>query len=338
MDQRAAHTAGVGFGRGESLALLAALCYAVVNALLRSVAGEIDPFLGSLVRQLPLFAIVVTLLVILRPPVVAPRAPEFFGPRTVAALLAAGTVSFLIGNVLLFLSLDWAGLAVATAATQGGVVVGGALSSWIVLREPPPRWQLAGAGVILVGLCVIAAPGIDPDRGLLLVPGLLLGVATGFCYTVANTVSRHAQRRPRSFLGALALTNIGGVVALAVTCLVRMGGDLVGAFAHLTGFQLTMVFLAGAVNVIAICSVTLSVRYTTVTRTSTITSLMIVFSTLIAWLVFQEEISVSLLIGSALILLGVFAGQLTRRVPDGAPPPDDRRGTPAGITDNRRIR
>src|SRR3546814_4131691 len=56
----------------------------------------------------------------------------------------------------IFTGLNWVGLAVATAASQGGIVLGSALVSAVVLREPPTRSQLIGIGIVAIGLATIA--------------------------------------------------------------------------------------------------------------------------------------------------------------------------------------
>lgn len=311
---------------GASLALLAAASYATVNALLRSVAADVDPFAGSLIRQLPLLVIATTALIILRPRALQPRAVEFIGGRLVAVLMAAGVISFLVGNVFLFIGLDWVGLAVATAASQGGIVLGGALVSAVVLREPPHRWQLIGIAVVAVGLALVASPGFASLQvGGLAVVGFALSLAAGVCYTISNAASRTVQRRPRTFMTALALTNFGGVLALAITVVVRSGGRLDLVYAALTPAQILILILAGTVNAVAIGSITLAVRFTTVTAVSALGSLVIVFGIVIAWLVFQEEIAVAVIVGAAIIILGVIIAQLQPRAataPSGPPEPD----------------
>ena len=47
----------VNHGRGRVFALVAVVAYTTVNVLLRFVAADVDPFVGSLVRQLPLLVI-----------------------------------------------------------------------------------------------------------------------------------------------------------------------------------------------------------------------------------------------------------------------------------------
>ena len=295
---------------GASLALLAAASYATVNALLRSVAADVDPFAGSLIRQIPLLLIATTALIILRPAALRPRSVEFIGSKWVIVLMVAGVISFLVGNVLLFSGLDWVGLAVATAASQGGIVIGGTLISALVLREPPNRWQLTGVIIVAAGLAVVASPGFGSvHAGFVAILGFLFSFGAGVCYTIANAASRTVQRRPRTFITALAMTNLGGIIALTIAVAVRSGGRFDLAYSALTPNQILVLVLAGTVNAVALASITLAVRFTTVTAVSALSSLVIVFGIIIAWLVFREEIAVAVIIGAAIIISGVLVAQ-----------------------------
>lgn len=301
-------------GIGASLAVLAAASYAVVNALLRSVAADVDPFAGSLIRQIPLLLITTTALIILRPAAVRPKSIEFIGTRMVLVLLVAGSISFLVGNVLLFSGLNFVGLAVATAASQGGMVAGGALVSAIALKEPPSKWQVIGIAIVLIGLIFVASPSFGSVKvNALAAIGFLLSLAAGVCYTISNAASRTVQRKPRTFMTALALTNIGGVIALIVAVGVLNGWRFDLVYQQLTGSQILIILLAGTVNAVAIASITLAVRFTTVTVVSAIGSLVIVFGILIAWIVFHEEIAVAVSVGAAIIIAGVLVTQLKSR-------------------------
>lgn len=307
---------------GALLALLAAASYATVNALLRSVAADVDPFAGSLIRQLPLLVIATAALIVLRPAALRPRSAEFIGSKWVVILMVAGVISFLVGNVFLFSGLSWVGLAIATAASQGGIVVGGTVISALVLREPPTRWQFAGVIIVAAGLVVVATPGFSSvEGGLFAIIGFLLSVGAGVCYTISNAASRTIQRRPRTYITALATTNIGGIIALTIAVAVRSGGRFDLVYSALSPSQIFVLILAGTVNAVALGSITLAVRFTTVTAVSALSSLVIVFGIIIAWLVFQEEIALAVIIGAGIIVVGVVVAQ--KRIPAEVVPPSD---------------
>lgn len=298
------------WGTGEWLALLASVCYATVNALLRSVASDVDPFVASLVRQIPLLVIGMVAVAVVRPTTLAPRHADFVGPRAAVLLLAGGVVSFVIGNVLLMQGLSWVGLAVATAALQGGMVVGGALISWIALREPPTGGQTLGVITVVVGLVIMAGPAMAAALDWRGVVGLVFAATAGACYTANGAVSRAVQRRQRAFLTTLVLTNLGGVITLAAIVAVREGTAVTSA---LTGSQLAVLLAAGTVNAVAIGAITLAVKYTSVASTSMVSASVIVMGTIVAATVFHEPTGPALLTGCVVIIAGIVGGQLLRR-------------------------
>lgn len=298
------------WGTGEWLALLASVCYATVNALLRSVATDVDPFVASLVRQVPLLCIGAVAVAVVRPRNLAPRHADFIGTRAVVLLMVGGVVSFVIGNVLLMQGLSWVGLAVATAALQGGMVVGGALISWLALREPPSRAQTVGVVTVIAGLAVMAGPTMAAALDWRGVVGLLFSATAGACYTANGAVSRAVQRRRKAFLTTLVLTNLGGVLVLAAVVAVREGADLATA---LTTTELAVLLIAGTVNAVAIGAITLAVRHTSVASTSMVSASVIVMGTIVAATVFHEPTGPALLAGCAVIIAGILVGPLSRR-------------------------
>lgn len=298
---------------GVGLGLVSVLAYATVNALLRAVAGEIDPFVGALLRQLPLLAAMAIGALVLRPVAMRPRHAEFIGHRLAMGIFAAGFVALFVGNAILFWAFEWVGLGVSTAGYLGGLLLGSALMSWMI-GERPTAWQFVGMGGIALGLWFTAqsAAGGGGDTWLAVL-GLALAVTTGVCYAVSNQASRISQRRPGRFIATLGMLTVGGVLSLFAFLLVRDGFDLAATFGPVTSFQWTTVLLAGVVNGIALIAVTLALRFTTSTTVSMINSLVIVLGVVFGLVFFGEPVTVSLAIGSALILGGVAVGQLRGR-------------------------
>ncbi len=309
LNQGAVH--GSLIGKGELLALAGALSYATVNALQRSVAKGIDPYVGSLIRQIPLFLMATIFIVVVRPVNIRRHSDNYLGASTLSLLFCAGVASFCIGNILLFAGLNWVGLAVAVAASQGGLVLGGAGISTFVMKEPPSGWQKIGIVVVACGIAVTAAPAlISVRQGTLAILGFGASFAAGVFFTVSNAASRTVQKKGGTFLVALAVTNIGGVFALAFAVFVRAHGTFNQLWHELTSHQLLVLLCAGCVNAVAIASVTLAVKFTNVANVSMILSLVLVFGLFTAWIVFGESISITFLLGATAVLGGVLLGQL----------------------------
>jgi drug/metabolite transporter (DMT)-like permease len=303
-------------GKGELLALTGALSYAIVNALQRSVAQGIDPYVGSLIRQLPLFLLATIFILSVRPLSLRPKSEKYLGTPTLSLLFASGVGSFCIGNILLFAGMNWIGLAVAVAASQGGLVLGGAWLSTFVMKEPPVGWQKIGVVVVAFGIVLTALPSIKSiSQGTLAILGFAVSFSAGVFFTLSGAVSRSFQKSGGTFLVALAVTNIGGVAALVLAVLVRAQGNLNQLWPRLTSHQLLVLLCAGCVNAVAIASITLAVKSTNVANVSMILSLVLVFGVFTAWIVFGESIPITFLLGATAVLSGVLLGQIGPRYP-----------------------
>lgn len=297
------------WGTGESLALLSAGAYAGVNVAIRSVAPTVDAFVGSLIRQLPLLVLASTAVLVLRPAEFRFRSSRFLGRTTIATLMATGTISFLIGNVLLFWGFAAVGLSVGAAASQGGLVLAGALLSSAVLREPPSRMQLVGAGAVVAGLVLtaMAASGAAGSTAWQSATGFLAALGAGVCYAIANSVSRQVQLKRSSFVPVLALLNIGGVLALTAYVVTAASGDVGAAFGNLSTAETATLVAAGLINSVAIGSVTLAVRYATVASVSAIAPAVIVLGVITGAVVFGEPVHPLAALGAVVIVAGIAA-------------------------------
>lgn len=300
-----------GVGLGELLALVSVFAYTTVNTLVRSVSLDVDHVAATLVRQLPTVAIAAIAVAIVRPLAIRPSAPEFIGTRHVWSLLISGVISFMVGNILLMQAFALAGLGAAVVAVQGGMIVGGFVLSWLVLKERPSNRQFTGAAIVVLGLIVAVLPSIGAMKsgwsGLL---GFLAAFGAGTCYTIANTASRAVQRGGRkAFLAALLLSSLGGLIALLVVALARAGFDVAAILQGMTGREILIMVGVGLANSIAVGASTGSVRYTSVATVSTISTLIIVLSVAAGVIFFAERPHPLLLTGAGLILLGVLASQ-----------------------------
>ena len=301
----------IALGRGERWALLAAASYTVVNITLRAAAPEIDPVLGAFLRQVPVA--VIAWLVVLRSGAVEfrPGHPAFLGRDLVWVLLASGAVSLVVGNIAYQLALVTAGLGVSVSGIQAGSVLGGLVLSTISLREPPTRAQGLGAAIVLAGL---AAIGVAQTSGLLPLwyVGLLLAVTAGSCYAAANALTRVVQKRRPLLFVTLAGASVGGLVPLG---LIIGGRELVEPGSVLGGLAPTtvgVVLAAGLANALALASLALAVRYTTVASTNVVSAAAIVFSFVGSVVIFREVGSPPMVAGVALVVIGLVVAQIRR--------------------------
>ena len=215
-------------GVGETWAIITALSYTATNVLLRAAAVNIDPWLGSMLRQIPVALLAWGMVTITRRPEMWPASERFLGWRFVAALVAGGSISFVIGNFLYFNALSSGGLGVTVSGSTSGMVLTGFLAGLIVLRERPALLAWVGAAILIGGLALVGVARGGATEGWL--AGLFLAMGAGAGYASSNVLTRMVQRsRPTTFV-ALAGTSLGGLGPLLVIQLIRGGGNpLAGA-------------------------------------------------------------------------------------------------------------
>jgi drug/metabolite transporter (DMT)-like permease len=314
--------AGRAIGQGEAWAIVTALSYTTVNVLLRAAAVEVDAWVGSLLRQAPVAALAWSAVLVSDRGSVTPADRRFLGWRLLAGLAAAGFVSFVVGNVLFFGSLASAGLGVAAAGAQGGVVLAGALLGTVLLAERQSRVAAVGIGVIVAGLAAIALARGTPGAAWLI--GLALAVGAGTSYAAANLVTRIVQRARAALFVTLAAQSVGGFGVLLVIALARGGADpLLGT----DGDVILIVLAAGVINALALIGIVQSLRHLPLAASSSIQSATIVFSFLAAVVIFGEAAPPFLVAGVGGVAAGIVIAQLGRTAqtaPEPVTPPEGR--------------
>lgn len=314
-------TRGFGrLGRGETWALITALAYTATNLLLRAAAVEIDPWLGSMLRQVPVFALAWGAVIIGRRAEVWPWSTRFLGWQFAIALVVGGTVSFVIGNLFYFNALASGGLGVTASGAQAGIILTALVAGLIALGERPSRQVVTGATVLVGGLALIGlARGASVDGWL---AGLAFALGAGASYAISNVLTRLVQRtRPTTFV-ALAGTSLGGLVPLMLIQVIRGGGNPIdGADPE----QVLIVLAAGCFNAVALLGIVQSMRYTTVAIASSIQSSTVVFSYVAAVILFAESSVPLMVAGVSTVAVGIVISQLGRRT---APPEPTAAVTP----------
>ena len=277
--------------------------------MLRAAAPTIDSALGSLIRLLPV--LVVAWVIVARDGAreFRPGRPEYLGARLISLLVLGGTASFVLGNILYFGALREGGLGITVGGVQAGSVLGGLWMGTLFQREPPRREQLAGAGLIVLGLVAIgwAQTGSVKDLWWL---GLLFALAAGTTYAAANAISRSVQRRRPLVFITLAGSSLGGFVPLAVIVGVRWLASP-GAIT-VDASSAGSVFLAGFANALALGSLAMAVRHAPVASVNTISSGSIVLSFVASVLIFGESGSPAMIVGMVLVTAGILVAQVRR--------------------------
>jgi drug/metabolite transporter (DMT)-like permease len=297
-------------GKGELWALLAALAYALNNVFVRIAVRDYDPnrWMGVALRATPtfLFALVMGWRM-------QRRDPEDVSPlsqgRLTLMLCGYGLATFVIANPLLFRALRVGGVLIATPVT-GTQALWAGLIAMIVLKDPLNARMVGGMAVTIGGITLLAVgqslgTPVSPDWW----QAVPLALGTAFCWSLSGVLVTGAMRRGVDRFSALAMATGSGIIALNVYLL--LSGQL-SAYTTTPPIALLSLLAAGALNAVALVSVTTALSLTTVASATTLNSLQIGLAPLIAWLFLGEPLNLLMGVAIPIIILGVILVQRAR--------------------------
>jgi drug/metabolite transporter (DMT)-like permease len=199
--------------RPRLAALLGAMCIAFSGILYRW--AEVSPSTGTVFRclfGLPILALV------------AIAEQRRFGPLPLATVRLAVVAGVFFAGDLTFWhhAIEAVGAGLATVLGNLQVLIVG-IVAWALLGERPSRATIIALPVVLLGIALISgvgggAYGKDP------LLGVVLGIATAFCYAGYLLVIRHGGRDIRRPAGPVAIATASTAVTAAIVGLVV--GDL----------------------------------------------------------------------------------------------------------------
>lgn len=298
-------------GPGERWAIVAAISYTTVNVILRAASARTDPFVGSILRQIPVATLAWAVVLATGAHEFRRGDPAYVGGRLLGGLVLGGFLSFFIGNVLFFRALDEGGLGITVNGAQAGAVLAGLSLSALILRERPRQEQVAGALVIAAGLGLVALAQLDAVREHWYV-GLLFALLAGSCYAASNVVTRAVQRSRPALFVTLAAASIGGLIPLALAVAARGGLETASAAGLDLGTALA-VLLAGCVNALALVGLTRAMKYVDVATTNTLSSSQVLWSFIAAVVLFGEVGSLAMIAGVICVVAGIVLAQVDRK-------------------------
>lgn len=300
--------------------LTAGLAYASMNLCLRATAVQTEPFVGALIRAGPVVLLGWTMLAWQ----CRTHRPARPSARATAALVAVGLLFNVTGNGSFQFALAQAGLTVTVPVSSGAVLWGGAAVGWWLLRER--LTLLASLGLLfLVAAMPLLTVGASGGGGLIWL-GALAACLAGLSYGGGNALLRQTVVTNQLSQGlALAIVPCAGLVGLAGIVIVQHGP------AALIVDRSTLVWLlvAGCFNAVALGSLSRALTTLPTTRVNALSTLQTAISALGGIVIFGEPLTLTLLAGLALSLVGVILSQ--RRSPSATtrPPTDQASPDPA---------
>ncbi len=299
-------------GAGELWALGSALSYSLTNVYtsLAARAEGMNDLLGVAVRATPAFLLAVILVVArTRRPAVAPPGDRTPDARLNLVLFASGLCTFVLGNPLMFAAMRAGGVLVTTPIT-GTHVLWGAVFAAFLLHEPINR-RMVWAMLLSIGGVVTLTLGRTAQ--VTLSPGWWAAIpyaaATAVCWAMGGVLSTYAMRQGVDRFRALA--TVSGTALLCVNAYLLLSGQA-GAYTATPPAPMVSALVAGLFNAAAlVCSMS-AFALTSVASASTLGSLQIALSPLIAWLFMGEKMNGAMALGILLITLGIIGVQRAR--------------------------
>jgi drug/metabolite transporter (DMT)-like permease len=299
-------------GAGELWALGAALSYSLTNVYTGiAVRGEaINYFMGVALRATPTFLLALTLaLVTVRRRHSRQTTTPSVGASLNLVLFASGLCTFVIGNPLLFAAMRAGGVLIATPIS-GTHVLWGAVLAALLLHEPlNPRMArgmlLSVAGVLVLTLGRTAQATLNPGWWL----AVPYAAGSAVSWAMGGVLTAYALRRGADRFQALATTS--GTALVCLNAYLLLSGRI-HSYVTTSSAPVMSSLVAGLFNAAALVCATSAFALTSVASATTLSSLQIAISPLIAWLFLGERMNGVMALGILLITLGVLAVQRAR--------------------------
>ena len=197
-----------------------------------------------------------------------------------------------------------------SSAADGSVLVPGlipittALLAWVLLRERPASRSQLGLLIALIGLVIVARPtgAIDRDR----VIGDLLFVGAAFAWAAYTLAGRRATARYGSVSANVYATTAGTLLLLPFTFLDGGWSPLAHAPA---GAIAGIAYLAVLGTVVAFVAFYEGVRMIGAARAASFALLVPIFGVLSSVVVLHEPLTISLAIGGAIVIAGLWLAE-----------------------------
>lgn len=256
----------------------AGMLFALLNALMRTMAMQLDPFETQFLRYL--------CGTLVMAPFVLRSGVDAFRPRHVGGQFLRGVVHT-VGLCLWFLALPHVPLAVMTSIGFTGpifVMIGAA----IFFREPVrvDRWLAALAG--FAGVAIVVGPKLSAAGGIYTLVMLASSPLFAASFLVTKELTRYESARVIVLWQTLSVTVLSLPLALLhwqTPTLAQLGAFAVSGLIGTTGnYCLTRAFA------VADISASQSVKF-----------LDLVWASLLGWLIFADHPSGSTLVGGAVI-------------------------------------
>ncbi len=279
---------------GYILALSAGLAFSVGDVLVRLASTELTPKLNLMLSLLIGTPLAVAVALIYR--------QEFPPANALYLYLIAGLLNFVLGRLLFYYSIAWAGAATSSVITSLATPLA-AINAWLLLGEMPRLGEIIGLAAVASAVLIASKkPSGLSLHGGSAAKGILAGVGAALMFSLSAPAVRAANSLGGSPLWGMALSYIVAIPFAAVVAapdlkrsLTGKGVASIGAGALFTATA--QMFRYTALSLITVASVSIMV------------ALFPIYTAFLTYLIFgkysMEKPGLAHFMGAALAVIGV---------------------------------
>ena len=306
-DPTASHIAGRQLMLGTLLGCISAVGYTAANGFLKAAAeSELDPIWVSSVKTLPTVVGALPWLIWSWH-----RGQRLFPARIVVLeLLVAGLFGQLAGNVLFQWSLGIVGLAITVPLCFGAIICSSVVLGRLWLHESVTRATVFSVGLIVAAIWILSLSANDAYQPILqqaaptgrIATAVVAACIAGGAYGVLGLVIRRAAIAKASVAATTFLISGVGAVSLSMLSWRQQGWQ---GIEQTTADQWVLMVSAGICNFIAFVALTRALQITSLIFVNAINASQVAMAAVLGVLLFGEKVSLGLLLGSTLTVLGL---------------------------------
>jgi drug/metabolite transporter (DMT)-like permease len=303
------------FGRGVLFGLLSSVGYTAANIFLRHVS-DINPVWVCFVKSLPTIALTIPWLIL-----ATYRGSVRLPGRSAFAMLIGGGVAGQVGGNFCFQwSLDIVGLALAVPLTTGSLIIAGAILARVFLGETISRRNLIANAILIIAVCVLSLGAGDAFEKIhqttdgdwtLIVLGVIAACVPGIGYSLQNIILRRVLTNGNHMSAALLTISTTGALIAFFWLQVTVGFRAI--VFQTDGTALVVMFCAGICNAAAFVALSAALRWTPIWFVYALSSTQLTLAAVFGVWLFHEPLSQTLIIGSALTIVGLAVMQTKKK-------------------------
>lgn len=297
--------------------IVSAVGYMLANICLRSVT-DLDPVWVSQVKAVPT-VVGVAPLIILRLIRSQPLMPS---GQILTMIVAVAALGQLGGNVAFQWSLSVIGIAICVPLTLGAMIVSGAILGWTILGDRISRSMAMASTLLIVAIGVLSlgapqanasmqhSPIASQPRVALVLAGVAAACFSGCAYSCLGVALRFASNRGTPVSSLLFVVALTGFVLLGAMVYARQQRFPTET---LQGSHFLYLVAAGTFNLLAFAALTKALHLSSVLFVNALNASQTAMAAVIGVAMFNEAISLPMVTGVSLTVVGLLMMKGRRR-------------------------